>query len=289
MQRCVMLVFVLAGGWSLAAAEALEIEVIPLTHRLAEEVVPILQPLVAEGGTVTGMNRQLIIKTTPANLEQVKAVLSRIDHAPRNLLISVRQDIDGKRDAAEGGLSGRYRSGHVNVEVPDTGRRGTVIEGRGGDGAAVRYRSLETRTRTEDRNVFRVRAVEGRAAFIHTGQSVPVPVSNAIVAGGGVIIRDGVEYRDVTSGFYVLPRLQGDNVSLLVSPHLSRRDPAGRDRFGIQDMETTVTGRLGQWIPVGGTARRAGEDGRRNAIRTRSREQERRGVLIKVEEVTGSQ
>ncbi len=269
---------------NLVMAESMKIEMIPLKHRLVSDVVPIIKPLVAEGGTVTGMNNQLIVKTTPSNLKQIIGVLEQIDYAPRNLVISVKQDIDGNFNLSEGGLSGRYQAGDVNLDVPETGRRGTIVEGRDSDGNVIRYRSLETRSRIEDRNVFRVTTLEGNPAFINTGQSVPIPTSNAIVTGGGVIIQDGVEYRDVSSGFYVLPRLQGDNVTLLVSPSLSRINPAQRDTFDIQNIETTVSGKLGQWIPVGGAAQHFKDDGNRNAISTRSRGQEQRNVLIKVEE-----
>ena len=284
-QRYIILVIFLLGWSSLAAAESLKIEMIPLNHRLASDVVPILQPLVVDGGTVTGINNQLIIKTTPSNLKQIKEVLNQIDYARRNLIISVKQDIDGNFDLIEDGLSGRYQSGNVNVEVPDTGRRGSIVEGRDSDGNVIRYRSLENRSRIEDRNVFRITTLEGNPAFINTGQSIPIPTSNAIMTGGGVIIQDGVEYRDVTSGFYVLPRLQGDNVSLLVFPNLSRINPAQRDSFDIQNIETTVTGKLGQWIPVGGTAQTVSDNGSRNAISTHSRGQKQRNVLIKVEEL----
>jgi type II secretory pathway component HofQ len=278
-----LLIFIV--GISPAIAESMKIEIIPMKNRLVSDVIPVIKPLVVEGGTVTGMNNQLIVKTTPSNLKQIKAVLAQIDYAPRQLMISVKQDIDGNFNIKEGGYSGRYESDNVKFESPDIGNEGTIIQGTDGDGNVIRYRTLSTRSRIEDKNVFRIQTLEGNPAFINSGQSVPVPSQTTVITGGAVVVQDGVEYRDVTSGFYVLPRLQGDNVTLLVSPHLSRVHPHQGAVFDIQNVETTVTGRLGEWMQIGGVNQHFNDDTRRNAISTKRRGQEQRTVLIKVEEI----
>ncbi len=56
----------------------MQLEVIPLQKRMVDEVIQIIRPLVAPGGTVTGMNNQLIIKTTPSNLAEIKQVLRKL-------------------------------------------------------------------------------------------------------------------------------------------------------------------------------------------------------------------
>ncbi|MFT5395029.1 MAG: type II secretory pathway component GspD/PulD (secretin) [Gammaproteobacteria bacterium] len=266
-------------------AESMKIETIPMQNRQVEDVIPILKPLVVEGGTVTGINNKLIVKTTPSNLKQIKQVLAQIDNAPRRLMISVKQDVDGSLNVKESGVSGRYSTGDVTIASPDTGRGGTIIQGKDSDGNVVRYRQLETRSRLEDRNVFRVQALEGNPAYISTGQSVPIPNQTTFVTGGGVVVQDGVEYRDVESGFYVLPRIQGDNVTLLISPKLSRISPNQAAIFDIQNVETTVSGRLGEWIPVGGATQHFNDSSKRNLISTKRRSQEQRNVLVKVEEI----
>ena len=273
------------GNSSAVMAESMKIETIPMQNRQVEDVIPILKPLVVEGGTVTGINNKLIVKTTPSNLKQIKQVLAQIDNAPRRLMISVKQDVDGNLNAQESAVSGRYNTGDITVKSPDTGREGTIIQGKDSDGNVVRYRQLETRSRLEDRNTFRVQALEGHPAFISTGQSIPIPNQTAFVTGSGVVVQDGVEYRDVESGFYVFPRLQGDNVTLLISPELSRISPNQAAIFDIQKVETTVSGRLGEWIPVGGVTEDFNDSSKRNLISTKRRGQEQRNVLVKVEEI----
>jgi len=266
-------------------AEAMKIETIPMNSRPVEDVIPVLRSLVVEGGTVTGINNKLIIKTTPSNLKQIKEVLAQIDHAPRRLIISVKQDVGGNVSTRESELSGRYGTGGVKIESHDSGRGGTIIQGQDSDGNVIRYRQLETQSPGQDRNVFRVQALEGNPAFINTGQSVPIPNQTAYVTGSGVVVQDGVEYQDVSSGFYVLPRLQGDNVTLLIAPHLTRISPNQTGIFDIQNVETTASGRLGEWIHIGGISQEYNNERKRNLIGTKERGQEHRNILVKVEEL----
>ena len=88
--RIVFLIGLLLAA-AVAGAADMRIEVVPLKHRLAQDVIPILEPLVDKGGTVTGMNDQVIIKSTPSNLRQLRKVLNTLDRAPRRLRISVRR------------------------------------------------------------------------------------------------------------------------------------------------------------------------------------------------------
>ena len=112
LQRVFVALTLLIAG----AALADEVEVIPLQHRTAEQVIPTLRPLVAPGGAVTGMQSSLIVRSTRANIEEIKRVVAALDRAPRRLLISVRQNASGSADrqsiSAGGTVSGsRARPG----------------------------------------------------------------------------------------------------------------------------------------------------------------------------------
>ena len=64
------------GCAAAAHAQQIVLEVIPLHYRNAEEIIPVLEPLVARGGTISGLNNQLILRTTPDNLAEIKHVLA---------------------------------------------------------------------------------------------------------------------------------------------------------------------------------------------------------------------
>ena len=76
-------------------AVAAEVEVVTLKYRSAKQVIPVIRPLIAPGGTVSGMQNQLILRTTKANLEDIRKILASLDALPRRLMIYVRQDAEG--------------------------------------------------------------------------------------------------------------------------------------------------------------------------------------------------
>ena len=65
------------------------LEVITLKYRTAEQVIPVLKPLLGKDGTLSGMQNQLIVRTSPANLADIKKVLVTLDAMPRRLMIKV--------------------------------------------------------------------------------------------------------------------------------------------------------------------------------------------------------
>ena len=282
-RRCLWLVGLLIITVAVHAQE-MNIEVIPLKHRLAKDVIPILEPLVEKGGTVTGMNDQLIVKTTPANLKQLRKVLDSLDRAPRRLRISVRQDVGASLEAREDAISARVHTDDVHAGVPAPhGGSASVSAGDGRNG--VRYETISTRDEDDSFNTHFVTALEGQPAWIQTGRSVPLPNQDVYASPGGVVVRNGIEYRDVNSGFYVIPRLNGREVTLEINPQLNRVDPRGSQVIDTQVSATTVTGRLGQWISIGGSNQ---DFDRRNSFdiaHTRSRGGETRGIWVKVDEL----
>jgi len=275
-------------------AQVTVLEVIPLRYRQAAELIPIIQPLLARDGSVSGFQGQLVVRTTPANLEEIKRILASLDTAPRQLVITVRQDADVARTRSSAEVSGSVGGDHGRVSIPGSGdtRGGNTGGGnvvlRDGDDQ-VRLNVLEGSGSERDRSEQTVRVVEGREAFVSIGQSVPVRERQVqqTVVGGRVVeqVVEGAQYRDVTSGFYVLPRISGDRVTLDVSSQresFSRR-PAGT--VNVQSLVTTVSGRLGEWMEIGGVGQDAA--GQQSVLlgRTSTASRDSRRVLIKVEEV----
>lgn len=268
-----------------AFASGMQLEVIPLKHRTVNDVIPVLRPLVAPGGALTGTANQLIIKSTPANIAEIKRVLAGIDRAQRRLLITVRQDSAGGASRDQRSLSGAWSSGDVTVSGGDGGGHGGLeINSRDANGNHVEYRSRSRRSGSENRNTYTVQALEGSPAFIRAGSLVPVPTRTVTIAPGVAVQQDTVEYHDATSGFYVLPRLHGDTVTLLVAPRLAGSGPGG---FDVQDVETTISGRLGQWLRIGGIAESSRHRSGGSLSQGRRQSQMTRSVLLKVEELGG--
>ncbi|MBK9160442.1 MAG: hypothetical protein IPM27_02570 [Nitrosomonadales bacterium] len=277
---CLVLLLSSAPSWA-------ELEVIALKHRSAEELLPVIRPLLDKDAVASGMNYQLILRTSPQNLEQIHELLQHIDVAPRRLKITVLQDVDSDTVTRLTEVSGSVGVGReARVSVPGSGGTGglTVEAGRGEDRLKARIERADSVT--SDHKTQQLQVLEGSRAFVRTGQSVPIPQRHVILYPGATQVIDTTQYQEVGSGFYVLPRVNGDRVTLEIS---TQNDAPGPDQGGypttrIQRADTTVAGRLGEWLAVGGVDRQqAGQSG---GIGTRgdSAGSERRKVLLKVEE-----
>jgi type II secretory pathway component GspD/PulD (secretin) len=246
------------------AARADEVDTIQLRHRTAEQIIPTLQPLLDQGGALTGMQSTLIIRSSRKNIEELRKVVATLDTAPRRLMIYVRQ-----ADYATMQRSGARISGRVSSE--DTNVRARVLD------------STSARDETFDSQV---QALEGNPAYIAVGQSVPVTSGSVGRTYDGRIIReDYVEYRDITSGFYVLPRVAGDRVTMDISPQRDTLGNYGRGSSNVQHLNTTAAGRLGEWIELGGASQSAEASGRGILSTRNSSQSGARSVWVKVEEL----
>jgi hypothetical protein len=266
-------------------AQDAKLEIIPLRHRLVQEVLSVLQPLVAPGGSLSGMNNQLIVRTTESNLAEIKEVLAQIDQAARRLKIYVRQDVAGSGQVGEQSWSGRVGSSDVYAEVPGRRDRDGIGVSAGDGNNELRYRSYNTEGRGDERNLHFVQAVEGQPAFISTGQSIPVPNQSITYGPHGTYVTEGIHYRDLNTGFYVVPRVNGEQVTLAISPQHERLAPGGGGSIDTQSVDTTVTGRLGEWIDLGGVNEDYRDESNVNLTRTRRYGTVARGVFVRVEEI----
>lgn len=260
------------------------LEIIHLKSRTAEQVLPQLRPFIEPGGTLSGMNNQIFLRASDANRRQIKELLAAIDQPPRRLVITVRQEADGSATARGGEVSGSVGSGSVRMESRRTIVGGSGVEVRRGDDV-VRGQVYDSRSAGSDRISQQIQVVEGGKAWINVGTSVPVPLRQAVITPGGAIISESVVYRDIGSGFYAEPQLAGDRVTLTISPTHDTPANLGPGSANIQRLSTTVSGRLGEWMEIGGVnLEQAGDEGGAARYSTRGLRDSRR-VLLKVEEL----
>ncbi len=280
-----IILFLLVISTSLSIAESMKIEIIPMKNRMVEEVIPIIKPLVVKGGTVTGMNNQLIVKTTPSNIQLIKSILIQIDNAPRKLLISVTRNNNNKFNNEEGGFSIKYDSKNINITSPDTGEKGIIVQNKNDDGDVIRYRKSHEETEARENNIFYVNTLEGNPAFINTGQLIPIRNQTIVVTSGEFFVQDNIEHHNISSGFYITPKLRGDNVVLTVSPRFAQLNQNEKNVINVQNIDTTVHGKLGEWISIGGIDRSLRASDKRNLINKKQYNEEKSSILIKVDEI----
>ena len=266
-------------------AEQLELEVITLKYRTAQDVLPIVQPFVNQaGGTVTGTQNRLIVRTTRANLDEVRRILAGIDTLPRRLLVTVKQDASLSAVQRSAELSGNAAVGKAQIVVQPTGRnsRGLVVE-RQQSGNSARVQVQGGESRGNENNIQQLQVLEGSEAFIQVGQLVPVPQQTIIQTPQGTQVVQNTQYSDAASGFYVKPRVSGEQVTLEVSPQRERIGPDGS--VDTQRVATTVSGRLGEWMELGGIDQSRAQLNSGIASRDSERNSDLRKIYIKVEEM----
>ena len=149
-------------------------------HRLASEVIPVVQPLLEPGGAITGMDGTLFVRTSPANLAQILQAVESLDRQPRQLLLSMGQGTVTNLDSSSVSGSATIGDGDVQVGV----NRPPGAE----SGASVRVGSRAQRA--DLTNVSTVRALEGMETFIAVGQSVPMTTTQVTRGWGGTTAPD---------------------------------------------------------------------------------------------------
>lgn len=276
MARALILAAMLALALA-AQAQQTVLEVIQLNYRNADQVIPMLQPLLAPGGTISGMQNRIIVRTTPQNLAELRKVLDLVDAMPRKLLISVRQQSAAGGMGSESEVSGSVGNDRARVTVPGTGSNqgGNVVIRRGDD--KVRGRVSQSQSASSDSGVQTLQVLEGNEAYIQVGQSVPVRSQSAQGS-------ETVQYRDAGTGFYVRPRVSGNQVTLAIS---TRRDSVADPNTGainVQRVDTVVSGRLGEWIELGGIEQESVQRDNGTVYRRSVTGRDDRRVFLKVDE-----
>lgn len=248
--------FILLGLALLAShAHAQSMSVIELQNRPAAEVIPIVQPMLGPNDAITGEGFKIFLRASADTQASVRDMIDLLDAPLRVLEVSVFQGSERDLRRLAGSASVQVDSGNVQVEVGDESDDNAAGRARlstSGGSATVSGRSTQGSLR--DHPVHRVRVTEGTEAYIETGEQIPYFYNTALFGVRGYAA--GVEYRDAVTGFYVLPRVRGENVVLEVSPYKSPQINMGRDDVVVsQSANTTITGRMGQWLMIGGVAR----------------------------------
>ena len=156
-------------------------------------------------------------------------------------------------------------------------------------GGRTEQRVYSTQTMDNDRSTQQVQVLEGNEAFIRIGRSVPVFDRRGVWdgVGGRAVERgvDAIDYRDILTGFHARPRVAGEIVTVEISP---QRDTPARGPSGsmnVQQLSTTVSGRLGEWIELGGVVTGRAFEATGTTYRTDAARTDHRRILLRVEEI----
>lgn len=240
------------------------LEVISLRHSTAEQVIPVLRPLLEPGGALSGQHNQLIVRTSAGNLAQIRAALEAIDRPLRRLSISVR--FDSAQDVSRRDVQGAVR-----------------ITSEGNSSAAVRIDNANSRR--DERVDQRLQVLEGGRATIAAGQSRPVRMRQVIQTPSGPVVQETSEIQGAATGFVVVPRLAGSEVILEIAPQRENFVPGRSGAIQAERIESTVRGRMGEWFELGGTGSASFRTERGTLSSAHRSAADDRRIWVKVEEI----
>ncbi len=240
------LILILLFGFmasSLAQPPLLSIE---LKHRTADELVPMLRPLAGDGATVVGSGRHLFLRAEPARLEELQLAVRRLDTRARQLSISVYQ-------GSEADLL-RYAEDRLDLHT-----------------------TRDRRAATQN-----IKVLEGQRAGISIGRSLPRLHTGTAIGPTGWYGYQGTHYRDTEQGFYVRAWTHGDRVNLELSTFDEQIGSHGEE-IETRGASTRLTGRIGEWLSVGGHAQGINLQKRRPILRRGTHSRDEWNIYVKVD------
>lgn len=198
---------------------AYNLEIINLNNRPAKDLIPILQPLLVDGASISGEKFVLFVKTSDLNLIQIKTALETLDADYRVLKISVLQE-------------------SLNMMK----RLGYQISGTNKKISASTY-STNRKSNNPKKQVIMV--TEGQWASLQTGISVPM-LYRTHNANGTVTV--ATQYQSVYTKLKLFPIINGDKVNMRIQSYTGDKKNVATST-GIN---TRITGDVGKWIALGG-------------------------------------
>jgi hypothetical protein len=212
---------------SSSAFAARQLTAITLNQADPTQMVSVIQQYLGSGSSVQHYQNQLIINATPEELTKVRALLKQLDAQEKTLWIALRIGEQTQRSGKTASVT--IPPIVVNKNGIQTTTRSTVT---------IKQHNFSS----SDQQRQGVRATEGVAAFISSGVSVLLNTGNSKSSF------NSQQLHEVTSGFFATAWLDENIVTLELE---QRNDQLKQDRINTQQLQSRVSGPVGEWIPVG--------------------------------------
>lgn len=232
------ILFALLLSISLSAFAQTELRVFTLQHHFAKDLYSVITPLVGEEGTVTGMNNQLIVRATPAQLLEIESVIAAMDVPRANRKITVASNRNQQSTYNNTELSGNVNIGNVTI-----GNR------QRGQGASIDVTRQQNQSSQNSQQFIQV--VDGQRAFIQVGTLVPFTQDWLLITKRYTQLTRTTDWIEVSTGFAVSPRTIGNQVEIEVTPRITNL--RSQQSIDFETLTTVVRVNLGEWINIGQT------------------------------------
>lgn len=255
-------------------ASADSIHYFDLSNRTANDVIPILKPLLNSGESISGDGYLLFMNTTTARAKEIQSLIDRIDQQIKTLRIYVTSDEHLAISENEISISGRASSGDASVSVGNPPRKTDGITIRGN------YQTLDN----ERLNTHFINVQEGSPAFVSRERIRLIPVTSFIRRGVGVSAIDHTLPISSEDGFYVIARTSnGRYANIKLQSAISSDDSQSIYNQETQSIETQLRVPLGIWNEIGGVTESSQSSSSGIINRTKSRQERNNKIFLKIE------
>ena len=191
-----LLVFITSYSW------AQQMSIIPLNNANAEQILPVIQSQLNEGSSATSYQNQIILNASAEETTKIKDLLTTLDSAGKQLLITVKNKSNDISSTNGGSIS----NNGIN-------NKGITVTKHG-------INTQTTTTRIEHHSIKNtglgeqgLRVTEGYPSFISTG-GAKIYTQPLMTSNGAVI--QNQEWKSAQTGFYATAWVNGNNVSISI-------------------------------------------------------------------------
>ncbi len=272
MKHLIVMIFILMTAPILLAADS--IHYFDLKNRPADEVMPLIRPLLQNNEAMSGDGYQIFIKAPANRVEEIEQLISAVDRASKTFRISVTSDEYVATNENSINASIQIESGDAELNVGKYRRNGP--------GVTVNVDTRKTENKS-DKTQF-VQVQEGKPAFVSREKLHIIPIYSYVQRANGDFIIEHDYPSSSQDGFYVLARSadsQSANVSIQ-SASTNNKSYQGYDQDQTF-VDTSLRVPLGKWFEIGGNTESYSSDEKGILYKTKKNSERYNKIFLKVE------
>lgn len=254
------------------AQAATDFKIIDLQHRFAEDILPIIQPIVGNDGAVTGMQNHLIIRASPEKMIEIEQIISTLDVERQNLKITVSHQNNLQNSDDSIAVDGRKLIGNITIGTRKYPRNAP-------DGVQLDIENRQSNIRSNGNQFINV--MDGERAYIKVGQSVPYTQEWLTLTRRYVSVKKTTEFVDISTGFSVRPRTIGNQIEIEITPRIAQLNQ--NKYIDFEELSTIIRVNRGEWIDLGSTMQQKDEVSRAILSKNNNEQSQSNALSIRVE------
>ncbi|MBL1458265.1 MAG: hypothetical protein COA34_010475 [Methylophaga sp.] len=243
-------------------AYADQIRTIELQHRLAAEILPMIEPMADNYTTISGHDNLLIIKSSTQSFQEIERLVKQLDSKQQSITVTVLRTQQQLNDE-------QFSDDRLNIDLENPKNSSVEIN---------RWSTKDSRERDQQ---YQARGIAGQPIDIQMGRAVADNQQQLIFyPNGGIAVQETTQYIQLDNGFQARVNILGNQQARVdILPLFSKMQRNGD--ISTTSLLTTVNGPLDQWILIG----QIGEQQRQqhNTNNYRSHQDEQQWLYLKIE------